>query len=43
MMDDLQQAYTAYQSAVVNLRNPKVISYPPYVAHNITCRGRALT
>ncbi len=24
MMDDLQQAYTAYQSALVNLRNPKV-------------------
>ena len=24
MMDDLQQAYTAYQNALVNLRNPKV-------------------
>ena len=24
MMDDLQQAYTAYQSALVNLRDPKV-------------------
>ncbi len=24
MMDDLQQAYAAYQSALVNLRNPKV-------------------
>jgi len=23
MMDDLQQAYNAYQSALVNLRNPK--------------------
>jgi len=24
MMDDLQQAYSAYQNALVNLRNPKV-------------------
>lgn len=24
MMDDLQQAYAAYQSALVNLPNPKV-------------------
>jgi len=24
MMDDLQQAYAAYQSALLNLRNPKV-------------------
>jgi len=25
-MDELQQAYTAYQSALYNLRDPKVIS-----------------
>ena len=24
MMDDLQQAYAAYQNALINLRNPKV-------------------
>ena len=24
MMDDLQQAYAAYQNALVNLQNPKV-------------------
>jgi len=24
MMDDLQQAYSAYQQALVNLQNPKV-------------------
>ena len=24
MMDELQQAYAAYQSALVNLQNPKV-------------------
>jgi glucose repression mediator protein len=27
MMDDLQQAYAAYQSALVNLPNPKVSKY----------------
>lgn len=26
MMDDLQQAYAAYQNALINLRNPKVYS-----------------
>lgn len=25
MMDELQQAYAAYQSALVNLPNPKVV------------------
>jgi tetratricopeptide (TPR) repeat protein len=33
MMDDLQQAYSAYQNALINLQNPKVsigeTSYPP--------------
>jgi hypothetical protein len=24
MMDDLQQAYSAYQNALINLRDPKV-------------------
>jgi general transcriptional corepressor CYC8 len=28
MMDELQQAYSAYQSALVNLANPKVIQPP---------------
>lgn len=27
MMDDLQQAYAAYQNALINLRNPKVGKY----------------
>lgn len=27
MMDDLQQAYAAYQNALINLRNPKVYIY----------------
>lgn len=27
MMDDLQQAYAAYQNALINLRNPKVGNY----------------
>jgi tetratricopeptide (TPR) repeat protein len=27
MMDDLQQAYAAYQNALINLRNPKVGEY----------------
>lgn len=28
MMDDLQQAYAAYQNALINLRNPKVHDAP---------------
>lgn len=28
MMDDLQQAYAAYQNALINLRNPKVRKVP---------------
>jgi hypothetical protein len=28
MMDDLQQAYNAYQTALVNLPNPKVSRSP---------------
>lgn len=28
MMDDLQQAYAAYQNALINLANPKVSTIP---------------
>jgi hypothetical protein len=31
MLDDLQQAYAAYQSALVNLRNPKVRAHLYFV------------
>lgn len=37
MMDDLQQAYAAYQNALINLRNPKVCAYrspSPTSIHN---------
>ena len=38
MMDDLQQAYAAYQSALVNLPNPKVCNVPAFdaTAHRLT-------
>lgn len=29
MMEDLQQAYAAYQAALVNLPNPKVSAFVP--------------
>lgn len=38
MMDDLQQAYAAYQNALINLRNPKVCK--PQLAHSV---GQLLT
>lgn len=37
MMDDLQQAYAAYQSALVNLPNPKVCNVPvSTISHRLT-------
>lgn len=30
MMEDLQQAYAAYQAALVNLPNPKVSALVPF-------------
>jgi len=36
MMDDLQQAYAAYQSALVNLPNPKVGQAPALLRRCIT-------
>lgn len=36
MMDDLQQAYAAYQNALINLRNPKVCQDCTVVAHETT-------
>lgn len=30
MMEDLQQAYAAYQAALVNLPNPKVSAFVPF-------------
>lgn len=38
MMDDLQQAYAAYQNALINLRNPKVSP----IEHMPCSRGRVL-
>lgn len=31
MMDDLQQAYSAYQQALYHLQDPKVCTWPPHV------------
>lgn len=44
MMDDLQQAYSAYQSALINLQNPKVsatqdLTTDKFVLADARCRN----
>lgn len=44
MMDELQQAYTAYQSALYNLRDPKVIlkqNWNDFANTNKRCRSQS--
>lgn len=40
MMDDLQQAYSAYQQALYHLRNPKVARIRPLFVLSVTDHSR---
>lgn len=42
MMDDLQQAYSAYQQALYHLRDPKVSEFNALITSKLTIHFRSL-